>query len=798
MARPADRSFSFKLVDAETGDGIAAAELHARYWLSDVEKNNDLVTDGEGVCAVPLPDRPMGRIDLGILAPGYVQKFFTWWPGHFGPLPKSYTFKLERGVGIGGFVRDANGQAVAGASIILKFPGTGESDSRERQRERLGFWDDLAVAKTDSVGRWQSANVPPRYNDFSISVKHHSFPDAWFGVQSESDAKDSSLAITDLYQARAILTLQPGLALSGVVTDENDQPISGAKVCVTRWADPKKPAAITGPDGRFTVRNLKGAGFPLTVIADGFAPERTNADTEPGQDLKIQLKPGSVLRVRVVDPAGDPVRGADVALEHWREHGTLNLREPTDANGVFEWRSAPRDSLKITVLKGGYATSRDNKVQADGEEHAITINPQFRIIGRVVDAQTGQPLATFKAIPGYGPRGGSPWDIGETAYGRDGQYELSFSEDRPPYRVRIVAEGYEPADSAQMDYESVPHVCDFELRRTNPADAIKGVVLSPEGQPMPHVDVALCTIEKGACIGRGRIAQNSYARAIKTDGEGRFEFPSDTSAHTVVAVAREGVARISLTRDSGPLQIRLQPWGRIEGMVRLSRGSAAKRIQLLDQSFSHYSGGTSLDFSFSATSDGEGRFVIDQAPPGEHELFIAPMDGTPYSHKTLVTVKAGETVRAQIGGEGLRVSGRLELAGNEVGINWSNQIGHITFQTCERAPQPPANLDRASVERWKREFWRSEAGRAFLRRQNSITLQIAADGSFTGESVQPGDYELTVNLYDRVGDRSKGEHLRDATLIGCVNNHRISIHESSEPLDLGTITLQPTGRQAKR
>jgi hypothetical protein len=55
-----------------------------------------------------------------------------------------------------------------------------------------------------------------------------------------------------------------------------------------------------------------------------------------------------------------------------------------------------------------------------------------------------------------------------------------------------------------------------------------------------------------------------------------------------------------------------------------------------------------------------------------------------------------------------------------------------------------------------------------------------------------------VNLYDRVGDRSKGEHLRDATLIGCVNNHRISIPESSEPLDLGTITLQPTGRQAKR
>jgi RNA polymerase sigma factor (sigma-70 family) len=793
---PVGRSFLFKVVDAETGSGVPGAELHARYWVKEIEENNSLITDGEGVCAVPLLDQPMGRLDLGILAPGYVQKFFTWWPGHFGPLPKSYTFKLERGVGIGGFVRDAKGKPVANTRIILKFPGTGESDSRERERERLGFWDDLPVAKTDAAGRWQSANVPPRYEDFSISVKHADFPDAWFAVRSDNDSKGEGIAITELYQATAVLTLQPGLAISGVVTDENDRPIAGAKVCTKRWADPKEPAAITGPDGKFTLRNLKGAGFPLTVMADGFAPERTNADTADGQELKIRLKPGSVLRVRVVDPSGQPVARADVALEHWREHGTLELREPTDENGIFEWRSAPSDSMKVCVLKGGYATSRGIKVEANGEEQVITIKPQFRLIGRVVDAESGQPVGTFKAIPGYG-KGGSRWDIGETAYGREGQYELSFSEDRPPYSVRIVAAGYEPAESAGMPHEQVPQVCDFELRRGIAEQPIKGVVLSPEGQPVANASIALCTIEKGACIGRGRIAPNSYARSIKTDEEGRFELERDPGGHTVVAVGREGVARVSLTGEKGPLQMRLQPWGKIEGFVRLATG-VGQRIQLLDQSFSRYGGGTSLDFSFSATSDSEGRFVIEQAPPGEYELFIAPMDGTPYSHRTLVTVKAGQTAHAQIGGDGLRVRGRFELAGSEDAINWSNQVGYITFRSYERAPQPPANLERASVERWKREFWESERGRAFLRAEKSITLEIAADGSFTGESVKPGDYELTVNLYDRVGDRRQGEHLRDATLLGCVNSKKISIPESSEPLDLGTITLQPTGRQAKR
>jgi len=364
--------------------------------------------------------------------------------------------------------------------------------------------------------------------------------------------------------------------------------------------------------------------------------------------------------------------------------------------------------------------------------------------------------------------------------------------------VRIVATGYEPAESAEMSAEHIPQVCDFELRPAHPANAIKGVVLSPQGEPMPHVDVALCTIEKGALIGPGRIAQNSSARPIKTDEQGRFEFPPDAMAHTLVAVAREGVARVSLQEGNGAAEVRLQRWGRIEGALSLRSGRAGKRVQLFDGSFHRYGGGPSLDFNFSATTDPEGRFIIASAPPGEFDLYIAPMDGTPYSHRTPVTVRPGETVHAQIGGEGLMVRGRFELAGSEVAINWSNQIGFITFQTGELPPQPPAGLDRPAIERWKREFWNSERGRAFLRNEKSISLQIAADGSFTAENVRPGDYELTANLYDHVGNRRNGEHLSDSTLIGCVSRQKISIPENNEPLDLGTIMLQPTGRQAKR
>jgi RNA polymerase sigma factor (sigma-70 family) len=798
------RPFLFKVVDAETGLGIPAAQIHPRYWGERLESKEDLFTDAEGICQIPLPNESLRRFDLGILAPGYVQKFFTWWPDHFGPLPRSYTFKVERGVGIGGFLRDPDGRPVPNASILLKFPGVGESDARERQRERLGFWADLPAATTDAAGRWQCANVPPRYIDFSISVKHPDFPNRAFAVQAHGDSHSEALPINQLYDGTAVLILKPGLSLGGIVVDEQDKPIAGAGVCISRWwADPKKPTAVTGPDGKFTLRNIQSAGLPLTVFADGFAPERTNVDPTNAEDLKIQLKPASLLRVRVVDPAGQPLSRADVAIEQWREHGTVELREPTDENGIFEWRSAPSDAMTVCVLKGGYAASRNNKVRANGQEHVITLKPQFRVMGRVTDADSGQPLATFKAIPGYGPPSGSKWDIGETTYGRDGQYELSFSEERPPYRLRIVADGYEPVESTQMTDEQNPQVCDFELHRTKPAQAIKGVVLSPKGRPMPHVDVALCTIEIGVHIARGRVARNSYSKPIKTDEAGKFEFPANSEVHTIVAVAPEGVARLLWKADGKPIEIVLQPWGRIEGVVRLASGSAGKEILLFDHSRDRYSGGTSLDFDFSATTDAQGRFVIEQAPPGEFSLFINPKGGTPYSYETPVTVKAGETTRAQIGGDGLKIHGRFEMAGDYEVTNWSNQIGLLYFHTNVGDPEPPPDIvrsDRIALERWKRAFWNSDQGRILAAKRKSILLEVTSDGSFTAESVQPGAYELSIHLYDGPVDRTRSEALDYTKQLGCLGRKKIVIPETSPPdqsVDLGTITLLPTRRQAK-
>ena len=89
---------------------------------------------------------------VGVIADGYQERCVFL--GGREPLPAGYTLKLPRGSRIGGLVRDAAGNPVTDASIAVQFYGTGDHEAREFQRERPGFPEDFAVAKTDAQGRW--------------------------------------------------------------------------------------------------------------------------------------------------------------------------------------------------------------------------------------------------------------------------------------------------------------------------------------------------------------------------------------------------------------------------------------------------------------------------------------------------------------------------------------------------------------------------------------------------------------------------------------------------------------------
>ena len=167
--------------------------------------------------------------------------------------------------------------------------------------------------------------------------------------------------------------VSPGeAALTGRVLDEEDKPIAGAIVergpnryAADDWAvipGPRSwqhvaqpyfdelmvaherpvlayrsiqktndyPTARTDAQGRFRFGNVKLGEYVLTVEADNYAPQQRHIKIRPqAEPQDFVLKPGRVVRGRVVDDRSHPIGGVCVVLNHWHCH--------TDPRGYYHW-----------------------------------------------------------------------------------------------------------------------------------------------------------------------------------------------------------------------------------------------------------------------------------------------------------------------------------------------------------------------------------------------------------------------------------------------------------------------------
>ena len=79
----------------------------------------------------------------------------------------------------------------------------------------------------------------------------------------------------------------------------------------------------------------------------------------------------------------------------------MEFNRQTDAEGHLEWDNAPDQELAFDVTAAGYMRSSDVKLQPDGIEHVITLQPALTISGTVHDATTGQPIPRFRIVTGW-------------------------------------------------------------------------------------------------------------------------------------------------------------------------------------------------------------------------------------------------------------------------------------------------------------------------------------------------------------------------------------------------------------
>jgi uncharacterized GH25 family protein len=744
---------------------------------SQTRMDRTVKADANGYARVNYPPiMEVERLDIGASHDDCGARKMVWETKAGDIIPASFVIKLGGGIGIGGTVVDSSDNPIVDAKVQLSRFWTGGEEMNKRGEQSDFSSRTLA---TDSQGRWQAKGVPADLlNRISVSASHPDY------VSTRLTVSENATVETKLRDGTHRIVLQQGLLVPGRVTDDQDNPISDARV----WAGMANFSGTqdtkTDAQGQFTFRNLKEGEMQFSVLAKGRKPESKKIIIKQGMaEIRFRLGPGQVVRGLVKNETGEPVPGVRVALES--PSGGVSqdyqFETTTDDGGRFEWDGAPDEARNFCFLKTGYEAKRRQTLKLDGE-NVITLRKGRKVQGWVLDAQTEKPIAKFRVgtARSYNSDSFYPDYPGmKTIADVNGAFSFELNEEETS-GIKAVADDY--AEQVEKLPEAQNGVVQVVLR-LKPSASLRGVVTA-EGVPVPGATVALTTGNGptgGVSFRNGRFEDFGRGKVVTTDAAGEFVISSPSETGTVLAVAEYGFASapIQQVRESGRLA--LQAFGRIEGTFKVAGQPVAGQEFL----FSMMNVGISFDFAgYKATTDEAGRFIINKVPPGAGQVVrLVKTSGNSWmhSHNTDVAVEPGQTTHIALGDTGAVLKGHVSFE-TPPGEGESLTIsGNLSTSMPERPP------NFATAEE-ARAFFDSPEWKEKMKQRKNYSVSVNADGTLALDSIPPGNYTLSLNA-SKTGSRP----WENPTVAqGSIN---VVVPENASPLSpiaIEEIVLKPT------
>jgi protocatechuate 3,4-dioxygenase beta subunit len=591
------------------------------------------------------------------------------------------------------------------------------------------------------------------------------------------------------HEATAKTTLQVGVVVTGKVTDETGKPIAKALVRTRVGNDAR--SAFTGKDGTYRLEGCgttqEGGGGVLiagangvvrregakpgevTIVASakGRAAQVKHADIGPVRGpVDFDLKPGGTIRVRVLDEKGRPAPNATVFIQAWR--GDFDYfqfdRAPreADVDGVWEWHEAPPGDLSASISRPNGMTLNNRPLSAQKEEYVFRVPPALVISGKVVDAETKQPIKTFRAVRGtrWTEQQQVYWDTNNKVVGAEGAYHMRETWETSAYLVRIEADGYLHGVSRSIKSDEGKVEVDFELLK---GKDVVATVLTPEGVPAGGAKVAVIGGNVAAVINQGEIDIKGGRRDIQeADATGRFRVATKNDEFWLVVTHQSGFAELTGLPNSNPRVIKLAPWARIEGTFQLAHKPQADVEISLDNAQFFGRNASPVDQG-AQTTDLHGRFAFDRVMPGKRQITAKRTSGegdseTTCSRSMAVDCPAGKTARVDFETDGRPVIGQLQApSDSKLGLQLSAAQIYVG--------QEPGGT------------------RADTRLQFHATPD--RKGNFSIDDMPPGNYFLTAFISGR-----PESYVRSQRFTVPKVNEKLS----QRPVDVGVLTLEPARR----
>jgi len=495
-------------------------------------------------------------------------------------------------------------------------------------------------------------------------------------------------------QAQPAETKAGAATVSGRITLKNE-PARGVTVLLQGQSQNSSnaPRAKTDEQGRFRFTGVAGGRYSIFALAPGYISAGDDgaggrgqmlnvAEGEKVENIDLEIKRGGVIAGRITDSQGRPVIEETVNLSKFDSNGRpqnywlYNLgfeMYRTDDRGAYRIFGLPEGRYLVSVgqaQRPGSVSITSNRLfyprvfhpDATSEAEAKVIDVSegseatdmditvpdpkqtYDVFGRVVDADTEQPVPNVELVVGGLSQDGKPtggWaGIGERSR-PNGEFRLVGVL---PGRYALWARPDEKSDSG---FISEPAIFDLsegdatgvEVKVRQGGSISGGVVI--EGTSDPKVLAKLSRVNLRTYIRPAISGQPTFWRGdvVKADGGFRIrglqpgkvviamDQSPETRGLTVAriehngAAARDGIDVGAGEHVTGVRVVLVYSTLAIRGEVKVVGGAAPAGLRFLvlarrtDQPTQGLSG---------VEVDARGQFIFENAPPGEYEIRVMP------------------------------------------------------------------------------------------------------------------------------------------------------------------------------
>ena len=270
-----------------------------------------------------------------------------------------------------------------------------------------------------------------------------------------------------------------------------------------------------------------------------------------------------------------------------------------------QWDSAPEEERPENLPLGGIES---------GSRRTAWI-----ITGKVISADTKEPINNARVTSGRQQGGRSPWvtwDNTRSALTTNGIFRLELPRGKDQRLLRVAAEGYLPERSEAFSFSNGETIVNFELKK---GEGPSGVLLSVNGEPLAGATIYLLGPgEQGVLSNNGQLLTHNVGDEGRTvtSNDGLFTFAARLGDTELYCANAEGFLRVKASEVKPGKKLQLQRWSSVYGL--LTRDGKPVSGELLDLRWTEEFDSNRPYVNLHGTvTDDSGNFKIEKVPPGE-------------------------------------------------------------------------------------------------------------------------------------------------------------------------------------